>query len=671
VDQGKSRINYRHAGEPEQIELGNDPPLSVDGETGGLIDRRRVSVQWFSGTILTGLCGAALMGGAVFASLDGESTFAAIPERGDAALRGGVTGKEAALARKGDRLLPIAEPAVTRQIIRVSTMNRAGEREVVRVLPHVLVAGNLSLTATELSANIPPFNPQRLMAEAAADETEIPGGLAGAEPDAEVSFVTRDLNAVLPRARIAATVPVNDILADVRQVANWASGGAVRHTLASADPNGMRLAYAPEGRTDPYAGFETRIVPENITMLPKTAARATGGSNASERAVTVKKGETIGSILTDLGANENEVKAILAVLGNHGRPGGIQEGHKLRILFSPTTALGTRMQPVRVIVMGDAGREAVAALSDTGRYVAVDVDNVETEVTENREEEDDENGSSVRLYQSVYETGLRNNVPRSVIDDIIRVYSFDVDFQRRVQPGDSFEVLFVGEDETANGDNNENKDAKPDVLFATLTVGGETRKYYRYRTDDDGIVDYYDESGKSAKKFLVRKPVAAGAMRSGFGMRRHPILKYSKMHTGVDWSAPFGTKIFASGNGVVVKAKWEGGYGKYIRIRHANGYETAYGHMSAFARNIQPGTTVRQGQLIGYVGSTGLSTGAHLHYEILVNQRFVNPMRIRLPRGRSLAGRILNGFDQERDRIEKLMTRASSRPVRTTHLQQQ
>ncbi len=665
MDQGKSRSNFRHAGEPEPIELGNDPPLSVDGETGGLVDRRRVSVQWFSGTILTGLCGAALMGGAVFASLDGESTFAAVPERGATASRD----SEPAVARKGDRLLPIAEPAVTRHVIRVSTMTRAGEREVVRVLPHVLVAGNLSLTATELSANIPAFNPQRLMAEAVADETELPGGPTAAEPDAEVSFVTHDLNAILPRARIAATVPVGDILADVRQAANWASSGAVRHTLASANPSGMRLAYAPVGRTDPYAGFEARIVPENITMLPKTAKRATGGSNSSERTVTVKKGESIGAVLKELGGTESEIKAILAVLGNYGREGGLQEGHKLRILLSPASAIGTRMQPVRVIVMGDRGIEAVAALSDTGRYVAVDVDNVETEVAENRsaEEDEEDNGSGVRLYQSVYETGLRNHVPRSIIDDIIRVYSFDVDFQRRVQPGDSFEVLYVGADE--NGKTEDDND-KAEVLFAALTVGGETRKYYRFRTNDDGIVDFYDESGKSAKKFLVRKPVAAGIMRSGFGMRRHPILRYSKMHTGVDWAAPFGTKIFASGNGVVVKAKWEGGYGKYIRIRHANGYETAYGHMSAFARNIKVGTRVRQGQLIGYVGSTGLSTGAHLHYEILVNARFVNPMRIRLPRGRSLAGRTLASFEKERDRIEKLMTRGNSRAVRTTQLQE-
>ena len=246
------------------------------------------------------------------------------------------------------------------------------------------------------------------------------------------------------------------------------------------------------------------------------------------------------------------------------------------------------------------------------------------------EEEDD--GKGVRLYQSIYETALRNQVPRPVIDDLIRIYSYDVDFQRKVQPGDSFEILFAGEDENA-GDN-----GKAEVLFASLTTGGETRKFYRYQTTDDNVVDYYDESGKSAKKFLVRKPLADGIVRSGFGSRNHPILGYTKMHTGVDWAASMGTPIFASGNGTIDKVGWEGGYGKYIRIRHANGYETAYGHMSAFARGMEPGKKVRQGQVIGYVGSTGLSTGAHLHYEILINGRFVDPMKIKLPRGRVLDG---------------------------------
>ena len=162
----------------------------------------------------------------------------------------------------------------------------------------------------------------------------------------------------------------------------------------------------------------------------------------------------------------------------------------------------------------------------------------------------------------------------------------------------------------------------------------------------------YDETGKSAKKFLVRKPVNNAIMRSGFGGRRHPILGYVKMHTGVDWATPYGTPIFASGNGVVEKVGWEGGYGKYVRLKHNNGYETAYGHMSAFAKGMEPGKRVRQGQVIGFVGSTGMSTGAHVHYEILVNGRFVDPMRIKLPRGRSLDGPLMASFEKERDRLD-------------------
>ena len=176
---------------------------------------------------------------------------------------------------------------------------------------------------------------------------------------------------------------------------------------------------------------------------------------------------------------------------------------------------------------------------------------------------------------------MRNKVPATVIEDMIRIYSYDVDFQRKVQPGDSFDVFFAGEDEGAT------ITEKTEVLFASLTVGGETKKYYRFQTPDDAVVDYYDETGKSAKKFLVRKPVNNAIMRSGFGGRRHPILGYVKMHTGVDWATPYGTPIFASGNGVVEKVGPEGGYGKYVRLKHNNGYETAYGHMSAFAKGME------------------------------------------------------------------------------------
>jgi murein DD-endopeptidase MepM/ murein hydrolase activator NlpD len=314
-------------------------------------------------------------------------------------------------------------------------------------------------------------------------------------------------------------------------------------------------------------------------------------------------------------------------------------------------AAGARLQPYRVVVANDTAVEAVAALSDIGKYVAVDVQSMNTvaETADNSSDDDEDDGSGVRLYQSIYETALRNKVPASVIEDMVKIYSYDVDFQRKVQPGDSFDVFYAGEDEGAT------VTEKTEVLFASLTVGGETKKYYRFQTPDDSVVDFYDETGKSAKKFLVRKPVNNAIMRSGFGGRRHPILGFVKMHTGVDWATPYGTPIFASGNGVVEKVGWEGGYGKYVRLKHNNGYETAYGHMSAFAKGMEPGKRVRQGQVIGFVGSTGMSTGAHVHYEILVNGRFVDPMRVKLPRGRSLEGPILASFEKERDRLDTQM----------------
>jgi murein DD-endopeptidase MepM/ murein hydrolase activator NlpD len=367
----------------------------------------------------------------------------------------------------------------------------------------------------------------------------------------------------------------------------------------------------------------------------------------------VKKGDTVTSILRDQGATPEEAKSIATTLGARGRDGGLKEGEKLRILMAPSgPGAGQRLQPYRVIVANDSAVEAVAALSDFGKYVAVDVQSMNNvpETADNNSDDDDDDGTGVRLYQSIYETALRNKVPASVIEDMVRVYSYDVDFQRKVQPGDSFEVFFAGEDEGST------ITEKNEVLFASLTVGGETKKYYRFQTPDDAVVDYYDETGKSAKKFLVRKPVNNAIMRSGFGGRRHPILGYIKMHTGVDWAAPYGTPIFASGNGVVEIAGREGGYGNYIKLKHNNGYETAYGHMSAFAKGMEPGKRVRQGQVIGFVGSTGMSTGAHVHYEILVNGRFVDPMRIKLPRGRSLDGALLTSFEKERDRLEAQMS---------------
>src|SRR3954470_18295311 len=411
-------LNYRtsrgsYGREVGIIDLGHEPPLSVDGSEAAVIDRRRVSVQWFSGTILTGLCGAALIGGAVFASLDGEMTFAKVPEGGEGPLRGAFGNDRFASLHKSDRLPPVSDSAASKNVVRVSTVTRVGNRDIMRVRPYIRISGNLALATSDLSAKIPPYNAQRMLtdvgvaAPAAADD---PTAADAVEPDAEGSFVTQDLPTVPPTAKIAAVVALDEILMRVRNAANWkGNSGGVRYTLASAtaDASGAlpdsKMAYATEGNiADPYAGFEIRVVPENVTLLAKTKDQATGGNPTNERIHVVKKGDSIPSILREQGATPEEAKAIAATLGARGRDGGLKEGQKVRILMAPAGP-GQRLQPYRVVVANESAVEAVAALSDLGKYVAVDVQSMNT-VTETAtsDEDDDDDGSGVRLYQSIY-----------------------------------------------------------------------------------------------------------------------------------------------------------------------------------------------------------------------------------------------------------------------------
>jgi murein DD-endopeptidase MepM/ murein hydrolase activator NlpD len=240
-------------------------------------------------------------------------------------------------------------------------------------------------------------------------------------------------------------------------------------------------------------------------------------------------------------------------------------------------------------------------------------------------------------------------MPKPLIDQLIRILAFDVDLQARTAPGDAMEVFH------SLADAADKEASDPEILYASLTLGGVTKRFYRFRTGDDGAVDFYDQDGKSAKKFLLRKPVAEADITSGFGYRVHPILHERILHSGVDYAAERNTPIFAAGDGVIEEAGPNAGYGNFILIRHTNGYETAYGHMTRFAKGITQGVRVRQGQVIGYVGSTGLSTGPHVHFEIRINDTPVDPLRVRLPQGRVLGGDLLASFGVERARIDTLL----------------
>ncbi|MGC6485394.1 MAG: peptidoglycan DD-metalloendopeptidase family protein [Candidatus Puniceispirillales bacterium] len=231
------------------------------------------------------------------------------------------------------------------------------------------------------------------------------------------------------------------------------------------------------------------------------------------------------------------------------------------------------------------------------------------------------------LYRAAKQAGMSD----SIFNTFVQVLSFSVDFQREIRKGDTFEALVEIKKDLITG----KKRGNPELFFLSMTLSGDRFEFFRHE-HRDGRIAWYDEAGNSAARTLMRTPINGARLSSGYGKRKHPVLGYSKMHRGVDFAAPIGTPIMAAGSGVVEFSGRNGSYGKYIRVRHNSTYKTAYAHLSRIGRGISPGARVSQGQIIGYVGNTGRSTGPHLHYEILVNDRKVNPMKVRLPAGKSI-----------------------------------
>ena len=659
-------MRYRHPIDPrDTIDLGTDLPLLVDGGVGRL-DRRALSLRWLAGTLLTACTSTFLMGGALYVALDGRHTLAAVPRElmvrppdAPPVLERAVNADTGVLA-KSDRLRVGPDKAVTRQVLNLSTMTRIGDRDLVRVRPFVRIAAGLSMKKTEATAGIPPFNPLKVFAD-----TEILSGRGStarnpafydATVEGEITLRTRDLPMDPASFDPDVVMAANEVELIVGNQARFLSDGSIQvASLPVMSDASFATATGPGGVASALA---MRIVPENVSFFPKSDADRAGaatGNGLDEKTTTIDKSDTLRALLKDAGADEKTITDALRALARTIELRSIEPGFRVRI---GTAKIDTteKLKPVRITLYGkDNGHIVTIALDDYGNFVTAQEPGLgEDDVAPEEEDETVAEASGVpSLYYSLYQTAIDNQIPQALIKKLVEIYSFDVDFNQRVRHGDQFEVLYAAEDEA-------DPKAGQEVLYAAITTNSIPKRYYRYRSPDDGTVDYYDESGKSAKKFLMRKPMDGGVFRSGFGGRRHPVLGYYRMHTGVDWAAPTGTPIFASGNGTVTEAGWKGGYGRYVRIQHANGYETGYGHMSGFGKGIEKGTRVRQGQIIGYVGSTGVSTGPHCHYEVLINSAFVDPMRVKLPRGKELGGGMLAEFGLERDRIDALMAKSST-----------
>lgn len=646
VSAQRSRVDHRHAA----VDIGDEPPLRVGG---GAPPTGPVNLRWLGGTVLTALAGIGLMGAAIGAAMNGEALLAKAPGFAQPRFAGVIGERVSNALRKSDRIAPASGVNESRQTFRMSTTTEVGDHEVVRTRPVTLVSA--SLTTDDVSdVKIPPFNPMTLFADD-GDRSRDPGP----EPDGDISYVMRDLRTVPMAPEAGPHLSLADVVARVREAAAFEAihkmnlGTALLAGHAGAlSLTGQAARRARSGAMPVAAGGAL----SNMTVLVKAAAAPNTPTAATarpaagdEKVATAVAGEALEGLLAKNGVPAGQIAAIVGAFPPQSKVAALPAGAEIRILFAPHPGDPARQDAVRV-TLASAGDETSVVQSDTGDYVAVAgpvqiVEDASQEGDPGAAADAEDNGKTPRLYDSLYATALAKGVPSSVIRELVHIYGYDADFEHRVTDGDGFQVLYAS---TADGGAASDH---PEILYASLLVGGDTKRFYRFALPD-GSIDYFDEDGRSTRKFLVRKPVPVGRFSRGFGMKRHPILGYTKMHTGVDWAAPRGTPIGAAGDGVIEYDKWESGYGRQIRIRHANGYETTYGHMSAFARGIAPGVHVHQGQIIGYVGSTGLSTGPHVHFEVIVNGRFVDPMRIRVPRGRELKGDTLVAFEKARRRLD-------------------
>jgi len=629
---------------PNNLDPGDEPPLTLGGRRRPP-DRREVSARWLAGTFLTGVTSCMLIGVALFAALDGREQLATPPEilaRTD--MHGAVSDKS---VTKGARLVSTISKQKTndRRRFDLSTMQKVGEREVIRTRPFELVHMALAVDHPS-SRKYPAFDAMSIFSEGpAAPQPTDTGQIYGAKVESEVSLQVADFPLNSATFDASNDLTVDEVEKVVRDTGVLLTDGDVQvaslHYVDPARFGGTDSSFA----LSPALGV--KITQENVSVAQRADdEEATDGF--SEELIPFHQTMDINQALQDAGYTGEDVSNMADALTKLLNSPRLKEGSVLRI--------GTETQQgedrvVRASVYHRTTHLVTVSLNDRKQYVPSDQPE-ETPLLASAFDGDAPpsaiRGNLPSAYDGISRAALAYGMTETMRENLVKMLASDVDLQARLSPNDKIDAFFsLPEDpEKADGDSQ--------LLFVSATFSGTTRKFYRYQAPD-GTVDYFNEDGKSAKQFLLRNPVPNGVFRSPFGMRRHPILGYSRMHTGVDWAAPRGTPIIASGNGVVEKAGWTNGYGNQTLIRHANGYVSSYSHQNAIARGVSAGSRVRQGQVIGYVGSTGLSTGPHLHYELIVNGTKVDPLRIRLPDNKALKGKELEAFRLERDRIDTLL----------------
>jgi murein DD-endopeptidase MepM/ murein hydrolase activator NlpD len=608
---------------------------------------RRVVMQlkWFISTIIVALSGLAIIGVVIYSSMhgdDGSSGSVLKTLRRDTlnSMKPRAAGKptslkETAAGTKSDRLVVSAKGTTTRSLIYDRIERKRGAQDFISTKPYAKLTATLATERPEEDVPVPAFNPMDLFgAEPPAVHKDLPGAELTTDPHVSVRFIEVP-GGFLPNED-------NQELSDSEAEKLVAEADAVyAESEASLTESGL---------PDIGAGGEPELMAEkNTTILYKKSDEEDNGDAYDHRSIVARGGESLETVLKGAGIDGVQSNLVADAVAKVTKTKKLRANEEVRLALTPSSVEEGALDVAKISLLYQNTPVITLARASEGGYVLSD------KPVKGEADSEENTGDRATVYLSTYRAAKAQGLSDAFITKFLKIHSYDVDFKQRVKAGDSFELFYDLAQEEGGAE-------KPgELLYASVNVGGETHGYYRFRTPE-GVVDYYDDKGSNSKKFLMRTPIKSARLTSGFGYRRHPLLKTLKLHSGVDWAAPIGTPIMAAGNGTVEIAERHGGYGNYVRLRHANGYKTAYGHMLRFAEGIAKGVKVRQGQIIGYLGNTGMSTGPHVHYEVLVNNRFTNPLSIKIPRARQLQGRLLSEFRREKTRIDDLMHRA---PVKT------
>jgi murein DD-endopeptidase MepM/ murein hydrolase activator NlpD len=379
----------------------------------------------------------------------------------------------------------------------------------------------------------------------------------------------------------------------------------------------------------------------SLPLAPSGPPLPVPGDSAMFQTVQVESGDTLMDLLLEAGIGRTEAHEAVSALSDVFSPRDLMPGQEITLelnLLETVHPDTVEVELAGISLQPSVERDVMVERKDGGEFFAKAIARPLTTATAL---------ASARIDSSLYQAGQDAAVPLSILSEVIKAFAYDVDFEREIHPGDSFEIIYERlEDDQGHLARTGN------ILFASLTRGEQTLEIYWFEPKG-GSGEFYNAKGESVRKDLLRTPLDVVRVTSGFGMRKHPILGYSKMHKGVDFAASTGTPILASGGGVVEFAGKKGGYGNFIRLRHNGQYETAYAHLSRFAKGLSKGDKVKQGQVIGYVGSTGRATGPHLHYEVIVGGKNMNPMKLKFA-GRKLNKKELQQFEAVKADIKEL-----------------